>query len=350
MIKDLNGATLAYDTENNLLVIVDQTLLPREYRLLYLDELEDIFEAIRSLRVRGAPAIGAAAAVGYSVLVNKIKTSDKTEFKSQADFIENRLRESRPTAVNLFWALDRMEKALENALRDGIDSAKEAVKNEALFIIDEDIEMCRKIGEHGAALLKDGDTVLTHCNAGSLATVKYGTALSPVYVAAEQGKKIKVFADETRPLLQGARLTAFELTNAGIDTTVICDNMAAKVMSEGKVNAIFVGADRIAANGDTANKIGTLSLAVNARFFGVPFYVCAPYSTFDKDTPDGGGIVIEERADSEIRSLHYKESMLPDKAKVYNPAFDVTPAELITAFITPDGIIAPKDISKLFAK
>lgn len=346
MIKDLKGVTLAYDTEENCLVIVDQTLLPLEYKLLNLNELEDIFEAIKKLRVRGAPAIGAAAAAGFSVLVNRINTSDVSEFKAQAERIKDRLKESRPTAVNLFWALDRMSSVLEKSLEESIENAKEALKNEALSIIDEDIDMCSKIGQHGAKLLNDSDTVLTHCNAGSLAAVKYGTALAPVYVAAEQGKKISVFADETRPLLQGARLTAYELTKAGIETTVICDNMAAKVMSEGKISAVFVGADRIAYNGDTANKIGTLSVAVNAKHFGIPFYVCAPFSTFDKCCLSGNDIIIEERSELEIRELHYTERKLPDEALVYNPAFDVTPAELITAFVTPDGIIPPAEIKR----
>ncbi len=234
-----------------------------------------------------------------------------------------------------------MKNIIDSNPSAGVEEIKKLLSDEAERMHAQDIEICRKIGENGAQLISDGDTVLTHCNAGRLATVKYGTALAPVYIAAEQGKSVKVFSDETRPLLQGARLTCWELVSAGIDTTVICDNMAASVMAKGMINAVFVGADRIAANYDTANKIGTYSVAVLAKHFGVPFYVCAPESTFDKSTPDGAGIPVEQRAGEEITEMWYEKRMAPDGVKTYNPAFDVTPHELITAFVTENGIIRP---------
>jgi len=336
MNPPLNGRTLDFDRDGNCLAIIDQTLLPNEEKILRLETKEEIFEAIRSLRVRGAPAIGVAAAIGFAVTAGGIKNNDKRAFFNELDSLKEYFAACRPTARNLFWALERMRGAAENNKNAEIEDIKQLLKDEAEKIIIEDIEICRKIGENGAALLNDGDTILTHCNAGRLAAVEYGTALAPVYIAAERGMKIKVYADETRPLLQGARLTAYELCEKGIDTTVICDNMAASLMAKGTINAIFVGADRIAANGDAANKIGTLPLAIAAKYFGVPFYVCAPLSTFDKNCLSGADIIIEERSGDEISTLHYKERKTPENAKYYNPAFDVTPRGLITAIITED--------------
>ncbi|MBI5431920.1 MAG: S-methyl-5-thioribose-1-phosphate isomerase [Planctomycetes bacterium] len=320
--------------------IIDQTLLPTETKLLDLKTVEQMFDAIKRLAVRGAPAIGVAA--GFGVLLGIQAHADK-----QADDVLGRTKETcawlaraRPTAVNLFWALERMQ---ARATRDHAakKSGKEIVDglfDEAQRIWREDGEICRKIGAIGAELLKDGATVLTHCNAGALATADYGTALAPIYVARDQGKTIKVFADETRPLLQGARLTAWELFESKIDVTLITDSMAGRVMFEGRIDAVFVGADRIAKNGDTANKIGTYSVAVLAKEHGIPFYVCAPLSTFDEKIAHGDQIPIEERGAEEITEGFGKRTA-PVGVKVYNPAFDVTPARLIRGIITEVGII-----------
>lgn len=337
MMTDLNGATLAFDRNNNQLVILDQTLLPKYVKLLYLSDPQGIFEAISVLRVRGAPAIGVSAAVGIAVCAKNIKTGDKQEYFTRLMSIKEYLASSRPTAQNLFWALDRMIAAAEQVRNLSIAQINENLADEAERILSEDVAVCRKIGEHGAALFSDGARVLTHCNAGRLAAVKYGTALAPVYVAAEQGKKLSVYADETRPLLQGARLTAYELANAGIETTVICDNMAASLMAAGKVDAVITGADRIAKNFDAANKIGTLPLAIAAKYFGIPFYIAAPKSTFDPECASGEDIVIEQRSGSEIAGV-WQESAAAPPYFDYNPAFDVTPAALITAVISEEGV------------
>lgn len=327
------------DAKSGVFRILDQTLLPEQERMIELPTAESVWEAIRSLRVRGAPAIGCAAA--YGVVVGAREGAVKgSSLRSSAIAAADYLATSRPTAVNLFWALDRMKRLVDRF--EGTDEREllEALLFEARTIRDEDDRMCHAIGRNGAALLADGSGVLTHCNAGGLATSDYGTALAVIYAAEESGKKIRVYADETRPLLQGARLTAWELARRGVDVTVICDNMAAVVMRERKVDAVVVGADRIAANGDAANKIGTYGVALLAKAHGLPFYVAAPSSTFDMTLADGSGIPIEQRDAAEIRRGFGKQTV-PAEVKVYNPAFDVTPAELITGLITERGVIAP---------
>jgi len=323
---------------NGAVDLIDQTLLPNELKYISCKTVEEIWEAIKVLRVRGAPAIGIAGALGTVLGIWHSKAKNYIEFKSELDKVTGYLATSRPTAVNLFWALDRM-KAVAEANKDyDIPKIKEILLNEAQKIIDEDKAICRAIGRKGAELIKDNDTILTHCNAGGLATADYGTAIAVIFAAHEQGKKIKVFADETRPLLQGARLTAWELMQAGIDVTLICDNMAAQVMKEGKINCVIVGADRIAANGDTANKIGTYGVAVLAKEHKIPFYVAAPTSTFDLSLANGDLIPIEQRGADEVTEKFGKRTA-PKGVKVYNPAFDVTPARLIDGIITEVGII-----------
>ena len=304
--------------ENGRLYLLDQTLLPNEEKYIEPKTKEDYYYAIKKLQVRGAPAIGIFAAYAMALI-----DGDKKELKEYLD-------SSRPTAVNLSWATTRMLKAYN----DGKD-----LISEAIAIHNEDIAMCKKISEYGLSLLNDGDGILTHCNAGALATSEYGTGLGPLLLGKENGYNFKVFCDETRPLLQGARLTAYELTKAGIDTTVICDNMASLVMKQGKINAVLVGTDRIAANGDIANKIGTSGVAILAKHYGIPFYVLGPYSTIDYNCPTGDDIVIEERDADEIKTMWYKKPMAPKEAKCYNPAFDVTDNSMITAIITDRGII-----------
>ena len=304
--------------ENGRLYLLDQTLLPNEEKYIEPKTKEDYYYAIKKLQVRGAPAIGIFAAYAMALI-----NGDKKELKEYLD-------SSRPTAVNLSWATTRMLKAYN----DGKD-----LISEAIAIHNEDIAMCKKISEYGLSLLNDGDGILTHCNAGALATSEYGTGLGPLLLGKEKGYNFKVFCDETRPLLQGARLTAYELTKAGIDTSVICDNMASLVMKQGKINAVLVGTDRIAANGDIANKIGTSGVAILAKHYGIPFYVLGPYSTIDYNCPTGDDIVIEERDADEIKTMWYKEPMAPNEAKCYNPAFDVTDNSMITAIITDRGII-----------
>jgi len=319
--------------------LIDQRRLPAETIWLQCRDVECLFQAIRTLQVRGAPAIGVAAAMGL-VLAVRDASDDKDLFFKNLQEARDYLASARPTAVNLFWALDRMAKRAEQLRGQPVEAIKQALWDEALAIQREDAEMCRAIGRHGAELLPSGATVLTHCNAGSLATAEYGTALAAIYTAVQQGKQIQVFADETRPLLQGARLTAWELQQAGVPVTVICDSAAGWLMQQGKIDLVIVGADRIAANGDTANKIGTYSLAVLAGRHGVPFYVAAPSSTFDLSIPDGSRIPIETRASEEI-SRPFGCQIAPQGVPCYNPAFDVTPAELITAIITERGVIRP---------
>ncbi|MBR6736087.1 MAG: S-methyl-5-thioribose-1-phosphate isomerase [Oscillospiraceae bacterium] len=343
--------TVSYDENKDKLVIIDQTKLPGKTVFLNLCEKEEIFEAIRTLQVRGAPAIGVAAAIGIYVISNRFETESYDEFTSEFSKVKSYLVSSRPTAVNLSWALERMEKVVSNNKGLTVSDIKTLLKKEALEIRDEDIKVCRAIGENGLTLLKDGDGILTHCNAGRLAAVRYGTALAPIHVGKEKGINFKVFTDETRPLLQGARLSSYELSENGIDTTVICDNMASCVMKQGWVQAVLVGCDRVAANGDAANKIGTSGVAVLAKHYGIPFYVCAPLSTIDMACPDGESITIEERSPDEVTEMWYKERMAPKNVKVYNPAFDVTDASLITAFITEKGVIYPpfdENFKKLF--
>lgn len=341
----LNGASVGFDTVNNKAVFIDQTLLPTEYKEISTDDYDEIYDAIKFLKVRGAPAIGVFTAISLAVLMNK----------STADTYENLLAElktyceklvlCRPTAVNLKWATEEMLKVAENS---NAENFKKSLTKQALKMIEDDIAICRKIGEYGAELLENCNSILTHCNAGRLATVKYGTALAPVYVSKEKGHNIKVYADETRPLLQGARLTAFELTNADVDTTVICDNMASFVMKNGLVDAVLVGCDRVALNGDTANKIGTSGVAILAKHYNIPFYVCMPISTFDKNIKTGDQIEIEMRDGNEIGDMWYEKTMIPQTAKTLNPAFDVTDHSLITAFITEKGVFTPDEIKNIF--
>jgi methylthioribose-1-phosphate isomerase len=332
--------TVALDEERGALVIIDQTKLPGKMELLALTETEEIYRAIRTLQVRGAPAIGVAAAIGMYLAAKKAAAGGG-DFSGRLMEAKEYLDSARPTAVNLFWALDRM--AAVAAARRDLPPAEIAalLRSEALAIRDEDIAMCRAIGEYGLGLVKDGDGILTHCNAGQLATVRYGTALAPIHLGHERGMRFRVYADETRPLLQGARLSAFELVSHGVDTTVICDNMASQVMKNGWIDAIFVGCDRVAANGDVCNKIGTSGVAILARHYGVPFYVCAPSSTIDMKILAGTDIPIEERQAEEVTEMWYREPAAPAGAKVYNPAFDVTDHELVTAIVTERGIVRP---------
>ena len=320
--------------------ILDQTLLPEQELMIELTNGDEVWAAIHALKVRGAPAIGCAAAYGAVVGARSGDISSVAKVLENLQKTAAYLATSRPTAVNLFWALDRMTKFGEAQTGTDPHEFLTSLLTEAHAIRDEDDAMCHAIGKHGAALLGDGTGVLTHCNAGGLATSDYGTALAVIYSAIEAGKKVHVFADETRPLLQGARLTAWELSRRGVPVTVICDNMAAVVMREQKVQAVVVGADRIASNGDTANKIGTYGVALLAKAHGIPFYVAAPSSTFDMTLDDGTGIPIEERSPEEI-THGFGRMTVPAGVSVYNPAFDVTPAELITALITEKGVIAP---------
>ena len=326
--------------------IIDQTLLPAETRMIECRDTETVREAIKVLRVRGAPAIGIAAAMGAFIGIrdSHAATSEGLveELRGVADFLAS----SRPTAVNLSWAVKRMVRVAEENRSLSVPQLKQRLLDEALAIREEDVRMCRAIGENGAGLFNDGDGVLTHCNAGALATSEYGTALAPIFLAKEQGKVLHVFADETRPLLQGARLTTWELMQAGVDVTLICDNMAGQVMKEGRIQHVIVGADRIAANGDTANKIGTYSVAVLAKEHDIPFYVAAPSSTFDLSVADGSAIPIEQRSADEVTE-GFGRRTAPAGVKVYSPAFDVTPATYITAIITERGIIEHPDVEKI---
>lgn len=333
--------TVALDEEQDAVVIIDQTLLPGRTELIALKTAQEIWDAIYRLKVRGAPAIGVAAAMGIYVLAKGIPAENFGEFYEKFCEYKRYLDSARPTAVNLSWALRRMEgRALQVGREEGrpVAEVKEALRREALLIRDEDIQVCRRIGENGLALVKPGDGILTHCNAGQLATIKYGTATAPIYLGQERGYGFRVYADETRPLLQGARLTAFELYSAGVDVTLICDNMSASVMAKGLINAVFVGCDRVAANGDAANKIGTSVVAAVAKYYGVPLYVCAPTSTIDMATPTGEQIRIEERPAEEVTEMWYRERMAPEGVKVYNPAFDVTSHELIAGIVTEYGV------------
>jgi methylthioribose-1-phosphate isomerase len=328
--------------------MIDQTLLPVEFTEIDCCDAETVWEAIKTLRVRGAPAIGIAAAYGVCVGLQTAAGSDEAAFFQRLDEVTAYLATSRPTAVNLFWALDRMKRVAMGLRGKHPSQIAEKLLAEAQAIHEEDRQMCRDIGRFGAELLRDGQGVLTHCNAGGLATADYGTALAVFFAAAEAGKKLHVFADETRPLLQGARLTAWELQQRGLDVTLICDSMAAQVMREGKVQAVVTGADRIAANGDTANKIGTYSVAVLAAAHNIPFYVAAPTSTFDLTLADGSGIPIEQRDAREI-THGFGRQTAPDGVKVYNPAFDVTPARLIAGIICERGVIRPVNREQIAA-
>ncbi|MBV9123589.1 MAG: S-methyl-5-thioribose-1-phosphate isomerase [Planctomycetes bacterium] len=321
--------------------LIDQTLLPTQLAYRDCRQVEEIWEAIRSLRVRGAPAIGVAAAMGVVLGMQSFQDRSGGAYQKRLEEVANYLRTSRPTAVNLFWALDRMEQAVRGCTEQlAPEQLTRRLLQEARAIEEEDRRMCRAIGRVGAALIREGQGILTHCNAGGLATADYGTALAVLFTAAEEGRHFQVYADETRPLLQGARLTAWELQQRGIDVTLICDSMAGQVMKEGKVQVVIVGADRIAANGDTANKIGTYSVALLAQAHQIPFYVAAPSSTFDLTLPTGEAIPIEQRDPQEI-THGFGRQTAPSGIQVYNPAFDVTPARLLAGIITEKGLIQP---------
>ncbi|MCL2517087.1 MAG: S-methyl-5-thioribose-1-phosphate isomerase [Oscillospiraceae bacterium] len=338
---NLNENILKIDTvdlQDDKLVIIDQTKLPNETVILKLTDQRDIWHAIKTLQIRGAPAIGVAAAIGIYLAAKEIDTDDFNVFKTEFAKAKKYLASSRPTAVNLFWALDRMESVI---CEKPIAVIKELLRLEAIKIREEDIAASYKIGEYGLSLLHDGDGILTHCNAGQLATVRYGTALAPIHVGRERGMNFKVYTDETRPLLQGIRLSAYELVADGVDTTVICDNMASQVMKNGWIQAVITGADRIASNGDACNKIGTSGVAILAKYYKIPFYIAAPTSTIDMKVSRGEDITIEQRDPDEITKLWYEKCMAPEGAKVYNPAFDFVDNELITAIITEKGIIYP---------
>ncbi|MBQ1855840.1 MAG: S-methyl-5-thioribose-1-phosphate isomerase [Anaerovibrio sp.] len=345
--------TVALDDAKSALVIIDQTKLPYSTEILELTDLKEIWDAIYLLQVRGAPAIGVAAAIGIYLEAKKIgaQESEFDGFYEKFTKAKEYLDSARPTAVNLSWALNRMEQVVLANKTKSVGDIVKCLHDEAVEIREEDIRVCRAIGEHGLTLIKNGDGILTHCNAGKLAAVKYGTATAPIYVGQEKGYSFRVFADETRPLLQGARLTAFELQESGIDVTLICDNMSNMVMRNGWVNAIFVGCDRVAANGDVANKIGTSIVATVAKRYNIPFYVCAPTATIDMATPTGNEIKIEQRKAEEVTEMWYEKRMAPDGVKVYNPAFDVTDNDLITGIVTEFGIArAPysESLKKIF--
>ncbi len=330
-----------FDDETGELCLIDQTLLPGEMRTIRLTEAAQVREAIYELRVRGAPAIGIAAAYGAYLGACRSRARDAAGVAGDFAAACALLRHARPTAVNLSWALGRMERRFQAAKDRPHAELLGALRLEADAIRAEDEEVCRRIGENGLSLLERGWGLLTHCNAGALATARYGTALAPIYLGQEHGYGFRVFADETRPLLQGARLTAWELQAAGVDVTVICDNMASAVMSRHRVQAVLVGCDRVAANGDTANKIGTSGVAIIARHYGIPFYVHAPLSTIDPACPDGSAIPIEERPEAEVTEKWYARRMAPPGVRAYNPAFDVTPHDLISAIVTERGVIRP---------
>jgi len=336
-------------------IILDQTHLPNQERFLHLITAEQIFYAITRLKVRGAPAIGIAAAFGLAMCVNRFRTRSLQALEKEFLRVKHYLYISRPTAVNLMWALDRMERcfyATKKVLEGGdekhsIEVMRNSLTTEARAIKAEDVKMCEVISENGFALLHPGCGILTHCNAGHLAVSRYGTALGPIYLAQQQGYSPRVYCDETRPLLQGARLTAYELSKAGIDVTLVCDNMAATLMSQGKIDYVFVGCDRVAANGDVANKIGTDGVAIIAKHFKVPLYVFAPTSTIDLNCKSGADIVIEERPAFEVTDMYYSKPMAPKGVKVYNPAFDVTPASLIAGIVTEKGLLKPREIKNI---
>jgi methylthioribose-1-phosphate isomerase len=334
--------------KNGAVRLLDQSKLPGAVEFLDCPDYHTVADAICTLKVRGAPAIGVTAAMGVALGAQRITTTDYPTFSQAVLKICDELAGTRPTAVNLFWAIERMKRKLESLRAQPVASIKQVLILESQAILEEDIALCKTMGRHGAELIRDGETVLTHCNAGSLATAGYGTALGVIRAAYEQGKKIHVIADETRPVLQGARLTAWELMQDQIPVTLITDNMAGSLMRQGKIHLCIVGADRIAANGDVANKIGTYSVAVLAKAHNIPFYVAAPYSTIDLNTKSGDEIPIEERNPSEVTTIHGSHPVAPMDVPVYNPAFDVTPAELITGIITERGVFKPGDLAAQF--
>ena len=339
--EDLMNGSVHLSEDERACIIIDQTKLPNEELYLTLTRAEEFYDAIKRLAVRGAPAIGICAAYAMYVLALHKNAADTasllTEMKKDGDYLIS----SRPTTVNLSWAVKRMlAKAEENASCTPAELVN-ILKEEAVAIHTEDIQMCCRISEYGLSLIRPGDGVLTHCNAGPLATSKYGTAIGPLLLGKERGIEFKAFADETRPLLQGARLTSYELDKAGIDVTLICDNMASMVMKNGWVQACFVGCDRIAANGDFANKIGTSGVAILAKHYGIPFYTLGPRSTIDMNCPTGADIKIEERDPDEIKEMWYEKPMAPKSVKCFNPSFDVTDHSLLTAIVTDAGIVYP---------
>jgi len=349
--EGVDHVALAEDAKSVL--YLDQTQLPNREIYKNADTPEECFDAIKKLEIRGAPCIGIFAGYSMFVLAQKYAGLEYASFKEEMHKISEYLNSSRPTAVNLSWALKRMEKLIADHEGESVPAILELMKAESIRIHEEDIEMCRKIAEYGLTLIKDGDGVLTHCNAGPLATSKFGTALGPLLLGNEKGMHFHVFSDETRPLLQGARLTSFELQKAGVDVTLICDNMASIVMKQGWVQACFVGCDRVAANGDFANKIGTSGVAILAKHYGIPFYTLGPTSTIDMDCPTGADIKIELRDPEEVKTMWYKESMALPDVKCYNPAFDVTDHSLLTAIVTDKGIVYPpfeENLKKLFSK
>jgi methylthioribose-1-phosphate isomerase len=334
-MKEMNFKTLEWT--DGCLVILDQTKLPLKVEYLNCKDLDQVAKAIKDLNIRGAPAIGIAAGFGVVLGMQNRNYNNWEEYQNRLDQVVSILGSTRPTAVNLFWALDRMRRVAESNKKKNFEELNQLLLKEAILIHEEDKLMCLKIGEHGASLLEDGYTVLTHCNAGALATGGIGTALGIIYTAQAQGKRIKVFADETRPVLQGARLTVWELQQQGVDVTLICDNTAAFLMKTKKIDCVIVGADRVAKNGDVANKIGTYNLAVLAKAHNIPFYVAAPTSSFDSAIEDGEKIKIEERSSDEVINW-FEKRIAPLETKVWSPAFDVTPAELISAYVTEKGI------------
>lgn len=339
--------------ENSVLTILDQTQLPGKEEYITIENKEDLWDAIYHLKVRGAPAIGVAAAYGICSSVKVFTDLDKEAFYNEFLQCCKYIATSRPTAVNLFWAINRLEEKAKGHYTE-VETAEElfkAIEDEAVEIHREDVEFCQAMGEHGLSLLKPGMRILTHCNAGALATSGIGTCLAAIHLGQERGYGFKVYADETRPLLQGARLTAWELSKNGVDVTLNCDNMAASLMAKGEIDAVVVGCDRMAANGDGANKIGTMGVAILAKHFNIPFYMYVPSSTIDMDIESGEEIEIEMRKGAEIYQMWYEKDMAPEGIETYNPSFDVTPAELITAVITEKGVVtAPyeENLRKLF--
>ena len=350
-MKDIQNviaaANIRYDKDSETLFIIDQTLLPGEEREIPLETAEEMYEAIKALRVRGAPAIGICAAYCLYVLSRSIPEGE--DFQARLEAYADYLVSARPTAVNLSWAARAMVETARAHREEPRKAVLEALYEKAVAIHRDDIEKCTAISEYGLTLVKDGDGILTHCNAGPLATSRYGTALGPILLGTERGMTFHVFSDETRPLLQGARLTSYELQRAGVDVTLICDNMASIVMKNGWVQACFVGCDRVAANGDTANKIGTSGVAILAKHYGIPFYVLGPTSTIDMACPDGAHIPIEERDPEEIKTMWYEKPMALPEVKCYNPAFDVTDHNFITAIVTEKGICRPPFTQSLAA-
>ena len=339
--------------DGKAVTIIDQTKLPNVTEYLTLETAKDLYDAIFELKVRGAPAIGICAAFGIYVLAGTIETEDYKEFLEKFREYKDYLNSSRPTAVNLSWALNRMEQVVTSHSNASVAEILKYLKKECQDIQEEDSQMCKAISEYGLSLIHDGDGILTHCNAGPLATSRYGTALGPLFLGKERGMNFHVFADDTRPLLQGARLTSYELNQAGIDVTLICDNMASIVMKNGWVQACFVGCDRVAANGDAANKIGTSGVAILAKHYGIPFYVLGPSSTIDLDCATGDDIQIELRSQEEIKSKFYEKPMAPEGVKCYNPAFDVTDHTLIAGIVTEKGICRPpytESLANMFGK